>query len=69
MRGRAPVAPGGADDERVAESARSVQDIHVPGMQQVEDSIGEDDGSVLRAPPGHRRVTAEDSRVRTGGGQ
>ena len=44
-----------ADDERVAEAARVLQVANVPGMQEVEDAVGEDDASCPAArEPGPR---------------
>src|SRR5258708_22414343 len=45
-----------ADDERVAEGARTEQHVDVPGMQEIEDAVGEHDAAGLVGTPG-RGVT------------
>lgn len=49
-----------ADDEGIASCASTAQHVDVPGVQQVEDAVREDDSPGCRAAPGRGVVPAHD---------
>lgn len=49
-----------ADDEPIPCSTRGHQHVHMTGVQEIEDAIGEDDGARAPLAPGTRRIPIED---------